>query len=87
MEKFESAKQKKTSLLEGIKKFNFKPKRVSRLLSPTSYCTQSHRSRQGIQFLLENGFIKSSNPDDIARFLLRTDGLSKAMIGEYLGEA
>jgi len=26
--RFESAKQKKTSLLEGIKKFNFKPKRV-----------------------------------------------------------
>jgi brefeldin A-inhibited guanine nucleotide-exchange protein len=25
---FESAKQKKTTLLEGIKKFNFKPKRV-----------------------------------------------------------
>jgi brefeldin A-inhibited guanine nucleotide-exchange protein len=27
--RFESAKQKKTSLLEGIKKFNFKPKRVN----------------------------------------------------------
>lgn len=27
--KFESAKQKKTTILEGIKKFNFKPKRVS----------------------------------------------------------
>ena len=27
--KFESAKQKKTTLLEGIKKFNYKPKRVS----------------------------------------------------------
>lgn len=27
--KFQSAKQKKTTLLEGIKKFNFKPKRVS----------------------------------------------------------
>lgn len=27
--KFESAKQRKTTLLEGIKKFNFKPKRVS----------------------------------------------------------
>lgn len=26
--KFESAKQKKTTLLEGLKKFNFKPKRV-----------------------------------------------------------
>ena len=27
--RFESAKQRKTTLLEGIKKFNFKPKRVS----------------------------------------------------------
>ena len=26
--KFESAKQRKTILLEGLKKFNFKPKRV-----------------------------------------------------------
>ncbi|KAL0579530.1 guanine nucleotide exchange protein for ADP-robosylation factor [Marasmius crinis-equi] len=65
--KFESAKQKKTTLLEGIKKFNFKPKR-------------------GIQFLIESGFIPSRTPQDIARFLLDTDGLSKAMIGEYLGE-
>ncbi|KAF9534357.1 hypothetical protein CPB83DRAFT_844112 [Crepidotus variabilis] len=65
--RFESAKQKKTTLLEGIKKFNFKPKR-------------------GIQFLLETGFIKSKTPQDIATFLLTTDGLSKAMIGEYLGE-
>jgi len=30
--KFESAKQKKTTLLEGIKKFNYKPKRVSSLI-------------------------------------------------------
>ena len=29
--KFESAKQKKTTLLEGIKKFNYRPKRVSGL--------------------------------------------------------
>lgn len=27
--RFENAKQRKTTLLEGIKKFNFKPKRVS----------------------------------------------------------
>jgi brefeldin A-inhibited guanine nucleotide-exchange protein len=31
--RFESAKQKKTTLLEGIKKFNFKPKRVSSVFS------------------------------------------------------
>ncbi|KZT72494.1 Sec7-domain-containing protein [Daedalea quercina L-15889] len=65
--KFESAKQKKTSLLEGIKKFNFKPKR-------------------GIQYFLETGFIPNKSSKSIARFLLETDGLSKAMIGEYLGE-
>ncbi|KAH7930079.1 Sec7-domain-containing protein [Leucogyrophana mollusca] len=69
--KFESAKQKKTTLLDGVKKFNFKPKRVS---------------SRGIQFLLETGFISSKAPQDVARFLLTTDGLSKAMIGEYLGE-
>ncbi|KAJ3975507.1 hypothetical protein EV361DRAFT_1024791 [Lentinula raphanica] len=65
--RFESAKQKKTTLLEGIKKFNFKPKR-------------------GISFLIEHGFIPSKAPQDIADFLLHTDGLNKAMIGEYLGE-
>ncbi|KAJ7904490.1 Sec7-domain-containing protein [Mycena olivaceomarginata] len=65
--KFESAKQKKTTLLEGIKKFNFKPKR-------------------GIQFLIDTGFIPSKSPQDVASFLLSTDGLNKAMIGEYLGE-
>ncbi|KAF7332149.1 Guanine nucleotide exchange factor [Mycena kentingensis (nom. inval.)] len=65
--RFESAKQKKTTLLEGIKKFNFKPKR-------------------GIQFLIETGFIPGREPEEIARFLLHTDGLNKAMIGEYLGE-
>ncbi|KAI9001407.1 hypothetical protein BD414DRAFT_431927 [Trametes punicea] len=65
--KFESAKQKKTTLLEGIKKFNFKPKR-------------------GIDFLLETGFIPSRDPKAIARFLLETDGLNKAAIGDYLGE-
>ncbi|KAF8332688.1 uncharacterized protein EI90DRAFT_2994962 [Cantharellus anzutake] len=66
-ERFESAKQRKTTLLEGIKKFNFKPKR-------------------GVQFLIDTGFIESRDPKHIAKFLLETDGLSKAMIGEYLGE-
>ncbi|KAJ3571428.1 hypothetical protein NP233_g3767 [Leucocoprinus birnbaumii] len=65
--RFESAKQKKTTLLEGIKKFNFKPKR-------------------GVEFLIQHGFIPSRAPLDIANFLLTTDGLNKAMIGEYMGE-
>ncbi|KAK9241341.1 hypothetical protein V1525DRAFT_351858 [Lipomyces kononenkoae] len=64
---FESLKHRKTALLEGIKQFNFKPKR-------------------GIVMLRENNFIASNDPNDIARFLLTTEGLSKAMIGEYLGE-
>lgn len=41
---------------------------------------------QGIQFLIETGFVASSAPQDIALFLLNTDGLSKSMIGEYLGD-
>lgn len=32
--RFENAKQRKTTLLEGIKKFNFKPKRVSIVVLP-----------------------------------------------------
>ncbi|KAK9368666.1 hypothetical protein V1509DRAFT_592614 [Lipomyces kononenkoae] len=64
---FESLKHRKTALIEGIKQFNFKPKR-------------------GIVMLCENNFIASKDPNDVARFLLTTEGLSKAMIGEYLGE-
>ncbi|SPO29626.1 probable SEC7 - component of non-clathrin vesicle coat [Ustilago trichophora] len=65
--RFENAKQRKTILLEGIRKFNFKPKR-------------------GIDDLVKNGFIRSREPADVARFLLYADGLSKAQIGEFLGE-
>ncbi|OCF43947.1 guanine nucleotide exchange protein for ADP-robosylation factor [Kwoniella heveanensis CBS 569] len=65
--RFESAKQRKNTLLDDIKKFNFKPKR-------------------GIASLVEHGFIRSKSPQDIARFLHANEGLSKAMIGEYLGE-
>ncbi|KAI5784997.1 hypothetical protein DFH27DRAFT_266563 [Peziza echinospora] len=63
----ERAKQRKTALIEGIRKFNYKPKR-------------------GIKSLIDSGFIRSSTPEDIAAFLLVTEQLSKAMIGEYLGE-
>ncbi|WRT67630.1 uncharacterized protein IL334_004602 [Kwoniella shivajii] len=65
--RFESAKQRKNTLQDGIKKFNFKPKR-------------------GIASLIEHGFIRSKSPQDIARFLHSNEGLSKTMIGEYLGE-
>ena len=41
---------------------------------------------QGIEFFIETGFLASSAPQDIALFLLNTDGLSKSIIGEYLGE-
>ena len=41
---------------------------------------------KGIQFFVETGFIPSKGPQDVAKFLLNTDGLSKTMIGEYLGE-
>lgn len=39
-----------------------------------------------MQFFIESGFIPSNDPPVIAEFLLTTDGLSKAMIGEYLSD-
>lgn len=43
--RFENAKQRKTTLLEGIKKFNFKPKRVRvRLFSCVRRLTSPHRA-------------------------------------------
>ncbi|KAI5847008.1 hypothetical protein BZA05DRAFT_341253 [Tricharina praecox] len=45
------------------------------------------KPKRGIKAFVDNGFIKSSSPEDIAEFLLRGPaGLDKAMIGEYLGE-
>ncbi|EGV59934.1 Sec7-domain-containing protein [Yamadazyma tenuis ATCC 10573] len=64
---FESLKQRKKALLEGIKQFN-------------------QKAKKGVQYFLANGFIESKEPQDVARFLLETDGLDKAVIGEYLGE-
>lgn len=41
--------------------------------------------KKGIKSFLNHGFIKSNDPETIARFLLETEGLDKAEIGEYLG--
>lgn len=60
-------KQKKDHLIEGIKRFNSKPKK-------------------GIQYFFETGCIESKSPVVIAHFLISTEGLNKAMIGDYLGE-
>jgi brefeldin A-inhibited guanine nucleotide-exchange protein len=82
--RFESAKQRKTILLEGIRKFNFKPKRVSNIVSGLKLWADIWF--KGIQFLVGAGFIASSQPADIAAFVLHTEGLNKTAIGEYLGE-
>ncbi len=44
------------------------------------------KPKRGIKLLLENGFISSDSPEDIASFLLKEPVLDKAQIGEYLGE-
>lgn len=45
------------------------------------------KPKRGVKSLIDDGFIKSSSPGDIAEFLLNgTSMLSKAMIGEYLGD-
>ena len=44
------------------------------------------KPKRGIKTLLKDGFIASSAPEDVAAFILQTEALDKAMIGEYLGE-
>ena len=44
------------------------------------------KPKRGIKTLLEAGFIKSNDPNDIARFFLTNDQLDKTALGEFLGE-
>lgn len=44
------------------------------------------KPKKGIAALLLQGFLRSKDPKVVASFLLRTEGLNKATIGEYLGE-
>lgn len=45
----------------------------------------NNNPREGIDYLINHKVIEDT-PDSIAEFLFRTDGLSKAAIGEYIGE-
>lgn len=42
------------------------------------------RPERGIAYLIRRGFLENS-PQGVARFLITRKGLSKQMIGEYLG--
>ncbi|KAI8286882.1 Protein transport protein SEC7 [Colletotrichum sp. SAR11_240] len=44
------------------------------------------KPKRGVKLLVQDGFIPSDNPADIAKFLLTEDRLDKAQIGEFLGE-
>lgn len=46
----------------------------------------NYKPKRGIKLLIQEGFIPSDKPEDIARFLMTEDRLDKAMIGEFLGE-
>lgn len=44
------------------------------------------KPKRGVAFFIENGFIDSDDPEEIAIFLLKSDSLDKTAMGEYLGE-
>ncbi|WYZ44904.1 hypothetical protein EsH8_VIII_000220 [Colletotrichum jinshuiense] len=44
------------------------------------------KPKRGVKLLIQEGFIPSDSPQDIAKFLLTEDRLDKSQIGEYLGE-
>ncbi|KAL1897157.1 guanine nucleotide exchange protein for ADP-robosylation factor [Sporothrix stenoceras] len=45
------------------------------------------KPKRGLKMLIDQGFIPSDSPQDIANFLIREERLDKAQIGEYLGDA
>ena len=47
-------------------------------------CFLGRKPEKGIQYLIERGFV-SDTPVGIARFILERKGLSRQMIGEFLG--
>lgn len=50
----------------------------------SSLSLSSRKPEKGIQYLIERGFV-SDTPVGIARFILERKGLSRQMIGEFLG--
>ncbi|KAK3616385.1 guanine nucleotide exchange protein for ADP-robosylation factor [Elasticomyces elasticus] len=44
------------------------------------------KPKRGIKLLISDGFIPSSDPTDIARFLLNSERIDKKSLGEFLGE-
>jgi brefeldin A-inhibited guanine nucleotide-exchange protein len=44
------------------------------------------KPKRGIKTLINEGFIASDSPTDIARFLFENDALDKKTLGEFLGE-
>ncbi|KAL1955236.1 hypothetical protein VTO42DRAFT_8895 [Malbranchea cinnamomea] len=48
--------------------------------------TFNFKPKRGIKLLIEERFIPSNSPADIAAFFIRNDRLDKTMLGEYLGD-
>jgi len=44
------------------------------------------KPKVGLKYFLSHNFIEDDNPEDVARFFVQTDGLSKTQLGDFLGE-
>ncbi len=63
----------------------FESMKQKKLLQLEGIQTFNINCKKGIKLLQSSGIL-SKNPAEIAKFLSTTDGLNKAMIGEYLGD-
>lgn len=48
------------------------------------FCPPPRKPEKGVQYLIERGFVPDT-PVGVAHFLLQRKGLSRQMIGEFLG--
>lgn len=60
------------------------PLLINTLPFTVSFSLCVRKPEKGIQYLIERGFM-SDTPVGIARFILERKGLSRQMIGEFLG--
>lgn len=61
-----------------------KKKKKNKIKKRNTSCLGYRKPEKGIQYLIERGFV-SDTPVGIARFILERKGLSRQMIGEFLG--
>ena len=68
----------------GIPIYTIVPHRFKKTIKDLFFCFHFRKPDKGLSFLIDHGFVEGS-PPSVAKFFIMRKGLSKQMIGEFLG--